>query len=75
MAEVEKLRTILLDMLQKKMKSDTSLSTGRALHMIEVQLLKDFVYAITGNSQIDDYDDEIFDACCDFIDKIHKYDS
>ena len=75
MAEVEKLKNILLDMYWKKMKNDTSLSTGRALHMVEVQLLKYFVYAITGNSQIGDYDDEIFDACCDFIDKIHKYDS
>lgn len=56
------------------MKTNPGISTKMNLYMVEVQLLKDFVYAITGTHQIGDYDEEIHDACCDFIDNIHKYD-
>jgi len=72
---INKLRMMLLEMFQRQMKSDAGISTRISLYMIEVQLLKDFVYAITGNAQLyGEHDDEIHDACCDFIDKMHKYD-
>ena len=72
---LEKLRKMLLEMFQRQMKSDTGISTRMNLYMVEVQLLKDFVYAITGNAQLyGEHDDEIHDACCNFIDRMHKYD-
>lgn len=72
---IEKIRRMLLDMFQRQMRSETGISTRMSLYMIEVQLLKDFVYAITGQAQLyGEHDDDIHDACCDFIDKIHKYD-
>lgn len=72
---IEKLRMMLLEMFQRQMKSDAGISTRISLYMIEVQLLEDFVNVITGNAQINgDHYDEIHDACCDFIDKIHRYD-
>ena len=72
---INKLRTMLLDMFQRQIKSDTGISTRGSLYMVEVQLLEDFVNVITGNALvIGDHYNEIHDACCDFIDEMHKYD-
>jgi hypothetical protein len=72
---ITKIRAMLLEMFQRQMKTDTGISTRGSLYMVEVQLLEDFVNVITGNALVlGDHYDEIHDACCDFIDSIHKYD-
>lgn len=71
----EKIRKMLLEMFQRQMNSESGISSRLNLYMVEVQLLKDFVCVITGNAQIyGEHEDKIHEACCDFIDKIHKYD-
>ena len=72
---VDKIRKTLLDMFQRQMKTDTGISTRGSLYMVEVQLLEDFVEVITGGAMTagDNYN-RIHDACCDFIDEMHKYD-
>lgn len=69
------LRKIFIHELNEQLTTDTGISTKINLYIVEVQILKAFVYLITGRS-LDDEPDGLHDACCNFIDSMHgKYDA
>lgn len=68
----ERLRKMLLEMLNQQLKTDRGISTRINLYMVEVQLCKDLACVMTGN---DEYQDELHDFICDFVDTLHaKFD-
>lgn len=68
----ERLRKMLLEMLNRQFKTDTGISTRINLYMVEVQLVKDLACVMTGS---DDCDDGLHDFICDFVDTLHaKFD-
>ncbi|MBP5594508.1 MAG: hypothetical protein J6Y02_03935 [Pseudobutyrivibrio sp.] len=72
---IEKLRTMLIAAINRQFKVEHSISTTINLYMVEVQMLKSFVYLITGTDDSCDDADLIHDLCCNFIDKVHgKFD-
>lgn len=68
----ERLRKMLLEMLNRQLKQDIGISTKMNLYMVEVMLTEDLLSVFTGiDSDADDYD-MLHDEVCDFIDHIHK---
>ena len=63
----EKLRKMLLEMLNRQFNHDSGISTRTNLYMVEVQLLKDLLQVYTGAEQ-----EDLHDIPCDFIDLVHK---
>lgn len=67
---IEKLRTILLDMITRQFKTDQGIDNRINLYMVEVQFIKGVVITLAGNYAEDS--DKLHDWACDLVDKIHK---
>lgn len=67
---VKKLRTILLDMINRQFKTNYDIDNRINLYLVEVQFIKDVVIALTGNAAEDN--DNLHDWACDLVDEIHK---
>lgn len=69
------LRKIFIHELSEQLTNDTGISTRINPYMVEVQMLKAFVYLITGKN-LDEEPDGLHDTCCSFIDEMHhEYDA
>lgn len=68
---VASLRKIFIHELNNQLYTDTGMSTRISLYTVEVQLLKAFVYLITGRHIQENEPDGLHDACCDFIENMH----
>ena len=67
---IEKLRTILLDMITRQFKTDHGIDNRINLYMVEVQFIKDVVITLAGNDAEDS--NKLHDWACDLVDEIHK---
>lgn len=66
----KKLRTILLDMITRQFKTNPGIDNRTNLYMVEVQLIKDVVVALSGN--IAEGNDSLHNWACDLVDEIHE---
>lgn len=66
----KKIRTILLDMINRQLKTNYGIDNRINLYMVEVQLIKDVVIALTGSDTEDS--NNLHDWACDLVDEIHK---
>ena len=67
---IEKLRTILLDIIDRQFKTNYGIDNRTNLYMAEVQFIKGVVVALTGNDAEDN--DSLHDWACTLVDEIHK---
>ena len=68
------LRKIYMHEFGEQLNNNQGISSRINLYMVEVQILKAFVYLITGRDPTDE-PDGLHDACCSFIDSMHiEYD-
>ena len=67
---IEKLRTILLDMITRQFKTNYGIDNRINLYMVEVQFIKDVVITLAGNDSEDS--NKLHDWACDLVDEIHK---
>ena len=67
---IEKLRTILLDMITRQFKTNHGIDNRINLYMVEVQFIKDVVITLAGNDAEDS--NKLHDWACDLVDEIHK---
>ena len=65
------LRKIFIHELNEQVTNNSGINTRTNLYMVEVQMLKAFVYLITGKN-LEDEPDGLHDACCNFIDEMHN---
>lgn len=65
------LKKIYMHELSEQLNSNPGISTRINLYLVEVQILKAFVYFITGRNP-EDESNSIHDACCSFIDIMHN---
>ena len=68
----ERLRKMLLEMLNRQFKASTFGSTELNLHMIEVMLAEDLFSVFTGIDSDEDNYDEFHDEICSFVYHMHK---
>lgn len=66
----KKLRTILLDMITKQLKTNSCTDNRVNIYMVEVQFIKDVVLTIAGTDAKDN--DNLHDWACDIVNEIHK---
>lgn len=75
MSEMSKLiailRKIYIHELNEQVCNNPGINTRINLYLVEVQILKAFVYIITGRNP-EDESNSIHDACCSFIDIMHN---
>lgn len=71
---IEKLRTILLDMITRQFKTNHGIDNRINLYLVEVQFIKDVVITLAGNDAVNDAEDsnKLHDWACDLVDEIHK---
>ena len=66
----KKLRTILLGMITRQLKTNSCTDNRVNLYMVEVQFIKDVIITIAGSDVKDN--DNLHDWACDIVNKIHK---
>ena len=68
--ETTKLRTILLDMITRQLKTNSCTDNRVNLYMVEVQFIKDVVATLAGTDARDN--SNLHDWACDIVNEIHK---
>ena len=66
----KKLRTILLDMITRQLKTNSCTDNRVNLYMVEVQFIKDVVTTLAGTNAKDN--GNLHDWACDIVNEIHK---
>ena len=66
----KKLRTILLDMITRQLKTNHGIDNRINLYMVEVQFIQDVVITLAGNDAEDS--NKLHDWACDLVDEIHS---
>ena len=66
----KKLRTILIDMIIRQLKTNSCTDNRVNLYMVEVQFIKDVIITIAGTDAKDN--DNLHNWACDIVNKIHK---
>jgi len=65
------LRKIYIHEFGEQLTNNPGINTKINLYLVEVQMLKAFVYLITGRN-LDDEPAGLHDACCNFIDMLRN---
>lgn len=66
----KKLRTILLDMITRQLKTNSGIDNRVNLYLVEVQFIEDVIICLAGDAAMNS--DDIHDWACDIVDEIHK---
>lgn len=66
----KKLRTILLDMITRQLKTNSCTDNRVNLYLVEVQFIEDVIICLSGDAAMNS--DDIHDWACDIVDEIHK---
>ena len=66
----KKLRTILMDMITRQLKTNHDIDNRINLYLVEVQFIKDVIICLAGDGAMDS--DGLHDWACDIVDEIHK---